>query len=70
MSARLEKTDEEDVEDLEDMVDEKPKHFKEQFDDEDVLLVLSSSSAFWLALSSAWLSCSHPGCAGTSAFML
>jgi hypothetical protein len=39
MSAKLEKSDFEDTEDLEDMVDEKPKHFKEQFDDEDVLLV-------------------------------
>jgi len=39
MSEKLEKSDKEDVEDMEDMVDEKPKHFKEQFDDEDVLLV-------------------------------
>src|SRR5580692_7665884 len=39
MSAKPERSDREDVEDLEDMVDEKPKHFKEQFDDEEVLLV-------------------------------
>ena len=39
MSEKLEKSDEQQTDDLEDMVDEKPKHFKEQFDDENVLLV-------------------------------
>lgn len=39
MSKKPEDAHREDSEDLEDIVDEKPKHFKEQFDDEEVLLV-------------------------------
>ncbi len=39
MSAKPEKPELQDTEDLEDMVEEKPKHFKEQFEDEEVLLV-------------------------------
>jgi hypothetical protein len=39
MSAKRHKHQQEDTEDLEDIAEEKPRHFKEQFEDEETLLV-------------------------------
>ncbi|MGA3150705.1 MAG: PH domain-containing protein [Candidatus Saccharimonadales bacterium] len=39
MSAKPEKSDSEDVDDIEEPAEQKPKHFKEQFEDEETLLV-------------------------------
>src|SRR5476649_2540985 len=38
MSAKPEESNEQDTEDLQDMTEEKPRHFKEQFEDEETLL--------------------------------
>jgi Bacterial PH domain len=39
MSAKLDESNKQDTEELEDIAEEKPKHFKEQFEDEETLLV-------------------------------